>query len=460
MSARASATRSERTDRRHSPWSSLNRIYTRTGDEGTTGARDRRAAPETRSARRRLRHRRRDQCLPRPRPPPHRRRRRRRHARRASRTTSSTSAPTSRRRIPTSRSPASRCASSRRRSSGSSARSTSSTPNCRALRSFVLPGGTPAAAALHLARTVCRRAERLIVALARPAGRGRLARRLKYLNRLSDFLFVASRVRQRQGRRRRALGAGPEPLSGARAMFLPLHDGVPLAHLKAPVVDARARSASARARLSRSTAYGPLSTARPDRGRLRPHPGGALRDGGPAARAALRPRLATLVTSLFLHGSLLHLVGNMLFLWVFGDNVEDAMGHVRFLVFFLLCGSRRRPRPCLRRRRIRAAADRRLGRGRRRRRGLSILYPRVRVWGLFLVGIPLRVPACAAIGFWFASSSFRPSSRATTAVGWFAHLGGFVAGAALIAPSCAGATIRCWLAQAASRPQGASRASR
>ena len=47
----------------------------------------------------------------------------------------------------------------------------------------------------------------------------------------------------------------------------------------------------------------------------------------------------TLVTSLFLHGSLFHLLGNMLFLWVFGDNVEDAMGHVRFVIFFLLCGA-------------------------------------------------------------------------------------------------------------------------
>ena len=67
------------------------------------------------------------------------------------------------------------------------------------LRSFVLPGGTPAAAALHLARTVCRRAERVVVALAQnpdetvsPAG-------IKYLNRLSDFLFVASRFVNAKG---------------------------------------------------------------------------------------------------------------------------------------------------------------------------------------------------------------------------------------------------------------------
>jgi cob(I)alamin adenosyltransferase len=61
------------------------------------------------------------------------------------------------------------------------------------LRSFVLPGGTPAAAALHLARTVCRRAERLVVELAGEPGEVVSAATPKYLNRLSDFLFVASR---------------------------------------------------------------------------------------------------------------------------------------------------------------------------------------------------------------------------------------------------------------------------
>jgi len=62
------------------------------------------------------------------------------------------------------------------------------------LRSFVLPGGTPAAAGLHLARTVCRRAERLVVELAAQPGETVSSAAVKYLNRLSDFLFVASRI--------------------------------------------------------------------------------------------------------------------------------------------------------------------------------------------------------------------------------------------------------------------------
>jgi cob(I)alamin adenosyltransferase len=69
------------------------------------------------------------------------------------------------------------------------------------LRSFVLPGGTPAAAALHLARTVCRRAERLVVALAEKPGEIVSPACIKYLNRLSDFLFVASRAVNDNGAR-------------------------------------------------------------------------------------------------------------------------------------------------------------------------------------------------------------------------------------------------------------------
>jgi cob(I)alamin adenosyltransferase len=67
------------------------------------------------------------------------------------------------------------------------------------LRSFVLPGGTPAAAHLHLARTVCRRGERLMVELADKPGEEVSAAALKYVNRLSDFLFVASRFVNRKG---------------------------------------------------------------------------------------------------------------------------------------------------------------------------------------------------------------------------------------------------------------------
>ena len=120
-------------------------------------------------------------------------------------------------------------------------------------------------------------------------------------------------------------------------MFLPLHDGVPLAQHEDSGDDAAAHRRHA-PRLRRSTFYGPIGADWVVAGfGLIPavfFGTDALPDGLPFV-----PVWATLVTRLFLHGSLFHLVGNMLFLWVFGDNVEDAMGHVRFLVFFLLCGA-------------------------------------------------------------------------------------------------------------------------
>ena len=81
------------------------------------------------------------------------------------------------------------------------------------LRSFVLPGGTPAAAHLHLARTVCRRAERIMVELADVPGEEVAAAAIKYVNRLSDFLFVASRFANARGGGRRVVGSRPKPLT-------------------------------------------------------------------------------------------------------------------------------------------------------------------------------------------------------------------------------------------------------
>lgn len=212
-------------------------------------------------------------------------------------------------------------------------------------------------------------------------------------------------------------------------MFLPLHDGVPLRHLKTPVVT---RSVLAFCVVAYGlTFYGPLG---PDAtvagfGMIPAVLFGTeiLPPGFPFVPEAL-----TLTTNIFLHGSLLHLMGNMLFLWVFGDNVEDAMGHFRFLVFFLVCGTAaslthafidpQSHRPLI------GASG-----------GVSgvvaaylILYPRVRIWGLFLKGIPLRLPAYWAIGFWFVLQFLAAFLAIDDGVGWFAHLGGFVVGAALI----------------------------
>lgn len=145
----------------------------------------------------------------------------------------------------------------------------------------------------------------------------------------------------------------------------------------------------------------------------------------------------TVITSAFIHGGFLHLGGNMLFLWVFGDNVEDALGHVRYLIFYLVAGIAAVA--------LQVAVDTDevipmigasgaiagvLG-------GYLVLYPRARVgvfipWLFFFGAFP--VPAVLLIGFWFVLQLFSGFASMGTATGvsdgvavW-AHIGGFITG--------------------------------
>ena len=145
----------------------------------------------------------------------------------------------------------------------------------------------------------------------------------------------------------------------------------------------------------------------------------------------LVPEPITLVTSLFLHGSFLHLAGNMLFLWVFGDNVEDGMGHARFLVFFLLCGIAACLAHCLMNPLSTAPLIGASGAIAGVVAAYLILYPRVKVWALYFGRLPLQVPAMYAIGFWILLQVGSAFLSGDQDVGWFAHLGGLAAGAAL-----------------------------
>jgi membrane associated rhomboid family serine protease len=214
-------------------------------------------------------------------------------------------------------------------------------------------------------------------------------------------------------------------------MFLPLYDGEPLRYLHAPL--------TTRALLGACTIAYPLTFFGPigpdwviaGFGLIPAVFFGfeSLPDGLPFV-----PALMTLLTSVFLHGSLIHLGGNMLFLWVFGDNVEDAMGHGRFLVFFVLCGATAGLAHAL----VDPESQRPLIGASGAVAGVVaaylILYPRVRVWALFLNRIPVRVPAYAAIGFWFLLQVLGAAFVLDDGVGWFAHLGGFAAGAVLVFP--------------------------
>jgi len=165
-------------------------------------------------------------------------------------------------------------------------------------------------------------------------------------------------------------------------------------------------------------------------------PSELLRAGGGAARGPNDllpvPEALTLITYQFLHGSPLHLIGNMLFLWVFGDNIEDAMGHVRFLVFYLLCGIAGGLAHAV----MTPASDIPLIGASGAVAGVIaaylILHPRVRVWVLAFRFIPLRISAAWALGAWIATQFVMLAIPDETPVAWWAHVGGILAGAFLV----------------------------
>ena len=150
-------------------------------------------------------------------------------------------------------------------------------------------------------------------------------------------------------------------------------------------------------------------------------------------------RYAQLFTSQFLHGSWLHLLGNMLFLWVFGNNVEDRLGRIRFLPFYLLCGaiagiSQALVAPSEHFPLIGAsgAIAGVLG-------AYIVLYPHARVWALLFI-IPVVVPAWLMLGVWFLYQFLYAAGQSQEGggVAYWAHVGGFIAGAVLIIPFLVG----------------------
>jgi membrane associated rhomboid family serine protease len=154
--------------------------------------------------------------------------------------------------------------------------------------------------------------------------------------------------------------------------------------------------------------------------------------------------LLTVFTSMFMHGGLFHIAGNMLYLWIFGDNVEDTLGHGRFLVFYLAAGvaaalaqvylnaSSRVPMVG-----ASGAVSGVLG-------AYLLLFPYARVLTLLIIGFFIRfvhIPALIVLGFWivvqllngFITFSAQSLGRGETGgVAWFAHIGGFLAGMVLL----------------------------
>ena len=142
----------------------------------------------------------------------------------------------------------------------------------------------------------------------------------------------------------------------------------------------------------------------------------------------------TLLTYMFLHGDLVHLLGNMLFLWVFGDNVEDAMGHFKFLVFYLAVRRGRRLAHAIVPPTSRAAADWRQRRRGRRHRGLPDAASRACGSGCWRSGSSrCASPRLRALGAWIVYPVRHGAvAQSAAPVAWWAHIGGLVAGAILV----------------------------
>jgi membrane associated rhomboid family serine protease len=144
------------------------------------------------------------------------------------------------------------------------------------------------------------------------------------------------------------------------------------------------------------------------------------------------PERLTLLSYMFFHGDILHLAGNMLFLWVFGDNVEDAMGHIKFLIFYLACGVI----AGLVHAWVVPTSDAPLIGASGAVAGVIaaylMLHPRVRVWVLALKAIPLRISAAFALGVWILIQIVMVMLPQVGPVAWWAHIGGLIAGAVLV----------------------------
>ena len=153
----------------------------------------------------------------------------------------------------------------------------------------------------------------------------------------------------------------------------------------------------------------------------------------------------TLFSSMFLHGGWTHLLGNMLYLWIFGDNIEDRMGHGRFVVFYFLGGIAAAaaqiimaPDSTIPMVGASGAIAAVLG-------AYLIEFPRARVRSLVTLGYFIRiahVPAIIVLGMWFVLQFFSGflslSAMASGGVAYFAHIGGFVAGLLFIKPFTVG----------------------
>lgn len=144
------------------------------------------------------------------------------------------------------------------------------------------------------------------------------------------------------------------------------------------------------------------------------------------------PDKLSYVSYAFLHADLLHLGGNMLFLWVFGDNIEDALGHLRYLVFYLACAAA----GALVHGFVAPDSQEPLIGASGAIAGVVtaylILFPRVKIWILAFARIPLRIPAYIVLAGWILVQFVMFLAGGEDQISWACHIGGILAGAALV----------------------------
>ncbi|MEQ8665513.1 MAG: rhomboid family intramembrane serine protease [Rhodospirillales bacterium] len=146
---------------------------------------------------------------------------------------------------------------------------------------------------------------------------------------------------------------------------------------------------------------------------------------------AIIPSYATIITSMFLHGGWMHLIGNMVFLWVLGDNIEDAMGHMRYVVFYLVCGIAAAfchmaadfgsTMPMVG---ASGAISGVIG-------AYLVLHPKAKIHVLISWWV-VALPAWIVLGGWIALQFFNVATGGGGGIAWWAHIGGAAAGVILI----------------------------
>lgn len=216
--------------------------------------------------------------------------------------------------------------------------------------------------------------------------------------------------------------------AGGAAVFLPLYDKVEFRHIRRPI--------GVYALLGANVLLFVVTTIWPPDGlelSFGMIPAVVFGQAVLPASALQTPAYLTPFTSLFLHADIEHIIGNMLFLWVFGDNIEDAMGTARFVIFYLVCGACAALAHAFAFPQSHAPLIGASGAVSAIIAAYLLLHPHVSVFGIILKTIPITLKALYVIVGWILLQLGYALFGGDSNVGWWAHVGGVGAGFALIA---------------------------